>query len=57
MPDIRSCRNKKCWYNSEGCYCNASEVEVAEDGSCDTCWYKQGDEACCRDAEESSSTY
>lgn len=45
MPDIRSCRNKKCWYNSDGCYCNASEVEVAEDGSCDTCWYKQEDEA------------
>lgn len=36
MPNIRTCRNEKCEYNINGCYCDALEVEVDEFGSCET---------------------
>ena len=43
MPCIRRCKNEKCDYNSNGCYCDALEVEIDEDGECETFWSKQED--------------
>ena len=43
MPYIRTCRNKRCEYNSNGCYCDAIEVEVDDFGCCETFEYEQED--------------
>ena len=38
MPSIRGCKNEKCNYNCEGCYCDALEIELDEHGNCATFW-------------------
>ena len=38
MPCIRGCKNINCNYNSEGCYCEALEIELDERGECVTFW-------------------
>lgn len=41
MPCIKGCKNEKCEYNSNGCYCEATEVEIDEYGDCATFWAMQ----------------
>ena len=36
MPSIRRCRNEDCECNVDGIYCDAIEVELNEDGVCET---------------------
>ena len=36
MPSIRRCRNEHCECNVDGIYCDAVEVELNEDGVCET---------------------
>jgi hypothetical protein len=36
MPCIRRCRNENCECNVDGIYCDAIEVELNEDGVCET---------------------
>ena len=40
MPCIRRCRNENCECNVDGCYCDAVEVELNEDGVCETFYPK-----------------
>jgi hypothetical protein len=39
MPSIRRCRNENCECNVDGSYCDAIEVELNEDGVCETAAY------------------
>ena len=41
MPCIKTCKNEKCEYNSNGCYCDAAEIDIDEYGECETFWPKQ----------------
>ena len=41
MSCIKGCKNEKCTYNSHGCYCEATEVEIDEYGECETFLPKQ----------------
>ena len=44
MPWIKTCRNEKCEYNRNGCYCDAPEIDIDEYGDCETFWLAQEEE-------------
>ena len=43
MPCIKGRKNVNCEYNSNGCYCDAPEIDIDEYGECETFWPKQED--------------